>query len=88
VAVTARYVYWASASTIERANLDGTGINLRFITGASAPIGVAVTSRYVYWANWGNGTIGRASLDGSGVNQRFIKVERGRPDGVAVLSGS
>ena len=40
------HVYWADfiARTIGRANLDGTGVNQSFITGASATTGVAVGS--------------------------------------------
>ena len=40
------HVYWtnADADTIGRANLDGTGANQSFITGASNPVGVAVGS--------------------------------------------
>src|ERR1022692_3048582 len=66
------YVYWANSnnSTIGRANLNGTGVNQRFITGANVPDGVAVSSKYVYCAD--DNTIGRASLNGSGVSQRFI----------------
>ena len=83
------YVYWANSnnSTIGRANLNGTGVNQRFITAANRPDALVIDSRYVYWANWGNGTIGRASLDGTGVNQSFLAVRRGRPVGVAVLPG-
>ncbi len=77
------YVYWANldTNTIARANLDGTGVNQRFITGASSPVGVALDAAHVYWAN--NGTIARANLDGTGVNQRFI-TGASSPEGVAV----
>jgi hypothetical protein len=42
--VASPYVYWANngAGTIGRANLDGTGVNLRFIRGVTYPFGVAV----------------------------------------------
>ena len=52
VAVDAAHVYWANLSTdaIGRANLDGTGVNQSFITGAN-PVGVAVDAAHVYWAN-------------------------------------
>ena len=59
-------------NTIGRANLDGTGVNQNFITGASDPNGVAVDANHVYWANYVTNAIGRANLDGTGVNQSFI----------------
>ena len=67
------FVYWVNqkSSALGRANLDGTGVNQSFITGASAPEGVAVDGQYLYWTNHA-GTIGRANLDGTGVNQSFI----------------
>src|SRR3954447_14063359 len=37
------FVYWTNFNgTIGRANLDGTGVDQSFITGASRPTGVAV----------------------------------------------
>ena len=57
---------------IGRANLDGTGANPNFITGATNPDGLAVDGSHIYWANSGSTTIGRANLDGVGVNQGFI----------------
>lgn len=36
------HLYWTNAGAIGRANLDGTGANQSFITGASQPVGVAV----------------------------------------------
>ena len=80
------YVYWAnytSGATIGRANLNGTGANQSFISGASQPEGVAVDAAHIYWANAGTNTIGRASLDGGEVNQSFI-TGANRPEGVAV----
>ena len=78
VAVDAGHVYWTDAysfppGTIGRANLDGTGVDQSFISGAQGPFGVAVDAGHVYWAN-GNfpGSIGRANLDGTGVDQSFI----------------
>src|ERR1035441_397733 len=66
------YIYWANSngSTIGRADLNGTGVTQRFITGIG-PRMVAVTSHYIYWAS-GTNTIGRADLNGAAVNQRFI----------------
>jgi hypothetical protein len=84
------FVYWASASTnsIGRANLDGTGVNPSFITGANDPTGVAVDAAHVYWANTGaapafDTRIGRANIDGTGADQGFISTTS-QPTGVAV----
>ena len=76
------YVYWANSSiptlngtTLGRANLDGTGVDQSFITGANGPCGVAVDSAHIYWGNDGAGvgtTLGRAAIDGSAVDQSFI----------------
>ena len=70
----AGHIFWANLNTgtIGRANLDGSGVNQNFITGASGPVGVVADASHIYWANFGAGTIGRANLDGSGVNQSFI----------------
>ena len=77
VAVDAAHVYWTqlrfSTNTIGRANLDGTGVDQSFISGAAQPSGVAVDAAHVYWTNRrAPRTIGRANLDGSGVDQSFI----------------
>ena len=77
------FVYWANyggegtagGSTIGRANLDGTGRDNSFITGASFPCGVSVDAGHVYWANGEDDTgttIGRANIDGTGADQAFI----------------
>ena len=81
------YVFWGNATvnTIGRANLDGSGANQSFITGASNPNGVAVDGLHVYWTNFNAGSIGRAYLDGSGANESFIS-GLFQPTGVAVDS--
>src|SRR5579862_679454 len=88
--VDSNYIYWTSANggtatTIARANLDGSGANPDFITGAENPCGVAVDSSYIYWAGDVGSSIGRANLDGTGVNQDFIDTGGG-VCGVAVTS--
>jgi hypothetical protein len=100
VTVDANHLYWGNgcspcnfhhpSSAIARANLDGTGADLRFIRGVNDPTGVAVDANHVYWSDLqtgtiGTGTIGRANLDGTGVNRSFITGAT-RPDGVAVAS--
>lgn len=71
---TQAHVYWANygGTTIGRANLDGTGVNQSFITGADSPSSVAVDGAHIYWGNYQSNTIGRSNLDGTGVNQSFI----------------
>jgi len=43
LAVDGTYIYWTNGNAIGRANLDGTGVNESFITGASAPGNIAVS---------------------------------------------
>jgi hypothetical protein len=84
-ALAAPHIYWANetANTIGEANLDGTGVNQSFITGANLPFGVAVDGQHIYWANDGSNTIGEANLDGTGVSQSLI-TGANAPVGVAV----
>ena len=58
--------------TIGRANLDGTGVDQSFISGAGAARDVAVDAGHVYWTDFDAQTIGRANLDGSGIDRSFI----------------
>jgi Zn ribbon nucleic-acid-binding protein len=79
------FVYWTESfgDTIGRANVDGTGVDKRFITGARNPSGVAVDAAHVYWTQSKTNTIGRANLNGTGVDKRFI-TGADYPSGVAV----
>jgi hypothetical protein len=96
IAVAGKYIYWvnnaesATPMTIGRANLDGTGVNKRFITGVTPGCGIAVVGGHIYWTNAGfvesRYAVGRANLDGTGVNQRFIRTAS-IPCGVAVYQG-
>ena len=81
-ATAGAFVYWANngGGTIGRANLDGSGVDQSFITGAGEPVGVAVDGEHVYWTA---GSIGRANLDGTDVLPNFI-TGAGFPQGVAV----
>lgn len=73
----------ATPYTIGRANVDGTGANINFISGLANARGIAVTRTHVYWANSAAGTIGRANRDGSGANASFI-TGASSPQGVAI----
>ena len=95
IAVAGKYIYWTNnaesrrPTPIGRANLDGTGVNKRFITGAKAGCGIAVVGGHIYWTNAGftdRPAIGRANLDGTGVNHRFIRTA-GIPCGIAAYEG-
>jgi Low-density lipoprotein receptor repeat class B len=86
MALDGAHIYWSnqgSTSTIGRANIDGSGANQSFISGAKTPEGMAVDAGHVYWVNNGLGEIGRANLDGSGVEQAFV-ADAGNPTGMAV----
>jgi hypothetical protein len=98
VAVDGAHVYWVSkysscvgggpgTSAIGRANLDGTAVDVNFISGISCPAGsLAVDGSHLYWTGgprastgypYGAETrpstaIGRANLDGTGVQENFI----------------
>jgi virginiamycin B lyase len=85
------FVYWDNnsgeyssiATIVGRANLDGSGTNLSFVSGASNPCGVAVDAHHIYWALATGTTIARANLDGSNVDPNFITGATS-PCGVAV----
>src|SRR5436305_7502362 len=76
------FVYWTETAigTAGRANVDGSGVNITFITGLDKPQGTAIDSAHIYWVT-GLGTIGRANLDGTGVHGNFIHSPSGPPGG-------
>jgi hypothetical protein len=91
-------LYWGSldihgsSTSIERANLNGTGINEHFIEGATNPSGIAVDGNHIYWTNYGHyqsnqgSSIGRANLDGSRANEHFITGSQ-NACGLAIAAG-
>lgn len=86
-------IYWTTRSgDIARANLDGTGVNSRFITDAAVyPSAITVYGRHVYWVDANRDTIGRANLDGTGVNRTFLSFPDSpdvfRPHDIAIGAG-
>ena len=72
VEAAAERMYWTDAATrkIQRANLDGTGVEDLITTGLSEPQGIAldVAAGKMYWVEVGSSRkIRRANLDGTGV---------------------
>ena len=64
-------MYWTDLNTakIQRANLDGSGVEDLVTSGLSGPLGLAldVGAGKMYWTDWETNKIQRANLDGSGV---------------------
>jgi hypothetical protein len=83
--LVARKVYWTSehANKIQRANLDGTGVQ-DLVAGLSLPRGIAldVGGGTMYWADDATNKIYKANLDGSGMQDLVTGL--GAPRGVAL----
>ena len=88
IAVDDSSVYWTRAftETIDRAAIDGSGIELGLIE--LAPLGpdyIALDDEHVYWSNNVTDTIGRAKLDGSDPDPMFMPLPEGsHPYGLTV----
>lgn len=78
-------IYWTTGfgTTIERANLDGTGHEVVASTGnLSTGIALDTQARYAYWTGVQGRGISRASLDGSGTE--FLLSPANDPEGIAL----
>ncbi|MDE0105484.1 MAG: hypothetical protein OXN89_24165 [Bryobacterales bacterium] len=79
-------VYWTDwdARKIQRANLDGSGVEDLVTTGLSAPTGLELDLRTgkMYWTDFRTNKIQRANLDGSGVEDLVTAVNQ--PTGLAL----
>ena len=66
-------LYWGARNSqkIQRANLDGTGVEDLVTTGVLAPYGLSLDlgAGKMYWTDRDAGNIQRANLDGSGVEE-------------------
>ena len=84
-------MYWTdtgtseSAAKIQRANLDGSGVEELVTTGLFSPADVALDpgSGKMYWTDFGIDKIQRANLDGSGVEE-LVSTGLSSPTGLAL----
>ncbi len=87
IAIDGSHIFWADLETrIGRANLDGSDVNPKFITGLNRPCGLAIENGNIYWTQQTvtePGLIGRANLDGSNIDRSFIP-DLKFPCGIAV----
>jgi hypothetical protein len=91
LAVDASHVFWTNRDqgTIGRADLNATGVKLKFIAGLTNPTGLALDGKHLYWASGPPGpgnSIGRAGIGGGHVMPNFI-MGANEPFGVAVGAG-
>lgn len=77
VAVSGEGLYWLAGDAIARADLDGSDVDLGFITGLHSASGLTAGGGYLYW---GGESIGRARLDGTGVEPSFMTPSGGAND--------
>ena len=98
IAADARHIYWANApasafdprgltdtGSIGRANLNGSGVDRRFIADAgTSPGSVAVDGGHIYWVEFNENEIARAKLDGTHVDHSFVTVGPIGANGLAV----
>ena len=78
-------MYWTDLGIdkIQRANLDGTGVEDLITRGLSAPWGIALdgTGGRMYWTDAGSSKIQRANLDGTNVEDLIITYSSGPMSG-------
>lgn len=77
IAVAGDRLYWLAGDSIARAGLDGSDVELEFITGLGSPSGLTAGGGYLYW---GGPAIGRARLDGTGVEPSLMTPSGGARD--------
>lgn len=80
-------IYWAGSwsGTIQRADLDGSNVEILFDPIVRQPYGIALYLDKIYWADWMKGTIQRADLNGQ--NIEILISGLNRPRDIALLAG-
>jgi hypothetical protein len=84
------FIYSSRGDGINRANVDGSGVDQLFIASAKDRVGdLAVEANHIYWTTGYDqetdesaSLIARANLDGTGVDTSFIS-DAGNPVGIA-----
>ena len=80
-------IYWAGSwsGTIQRADLDGSNVEVLFDPIVRQPYGIALYLDKIYWTDWMKGTIQRADLNGQ--NIEILISGLNRPRDIALLAG-
>ena len=77
IAVAGDSIYWIAGGAIARADLEGSNIELGFITGLGPVSGLTANDQYLYW---GGSSIGRAKLDGTELVPNLMTPSGGADD--------
>lgn len=86
IAADAHHIYWTSdeRSSISRADLDGTDVQLDLVS-TPHPYGIATGGSMIFWTNSRRGVIGRAERDGERPDRSWIDTGPGAL-GIALTS--
>lgn len=74
-------LYWGSVTSIQRSNLDGSGLETFNLGSVLREIDIDSLGSKMYWTDQGNGFIRRANLDGTAMQNL---AHTGAPTGLAV----
>ncbi len=85
IAVDDTHIYWTDNTTIDRANLDGSDVELGFISQKDNlfACSLVLTSSFIYWDSVDR-RINRATLDGESISEPFITNPGGGCGGLAL----
>ncbi|MGH2899201.1 MAG: hypothetical protein ACRDMZ_11050, partial [Solirubrobacteraceae bacterium] len=65
-------LYWGSAGSIGRANVDGTSVTPSLFGVTGTAVGIAANATHIFWSRQAGSTIGRANIDGTSADASFI----------------
>ena len=80
-------IYWVGSwwGTIQRADLDGSNVEVLFDPIVRQPHGMALYLDKIYWTDWMKGTIQRTDLNGQNIEVLISGLNR--PRDIALLAG-